>query len=134
MIKFEMSGKRKIVAFEPGQIILKEGKLARGMYVLLAGVLEVSFRGTTLTRITERGEYVGEIEALLGGRRQATVVAATYAELMYIEDVTRLFENSPSSAYMIAKALASRVVEMNKKTVDLLSRRPRLYKNPHSNG
>ncbi|MFP4416321.1 MAG: Crp/Fnr family transcriptional regulator [Chitinispirillaceae bacterium] len=116
-----MSKKRKIVEFEPGQVVLKEGKLAHGMYVLVSGALEVSFQGRVVSEITNRGEYVGEIGALLGGRRQATVIARKHTKLMFIENVTQLFETSPSSALMVAKSLASRVVEMNRKIVTLLA-------------
>lgn len=106
--------------FQAGDIVLKQGNLAigEGLYILMSGELEVLYDGVKVAEITDKGAFVGEIASILGGRRIATVVAKTEAELIYIEDVTRYFETNPASALLIAKTLAVRIMEMDKKVAD----------------
>jgi|GEM_PF-5301365 len=106
---------KKVLSFKPGDIVMEQGQVAKGLYVLMAGCVEVFFDGVRVAEINQKGAFLGEIASLLGGRRIATVKAATEVRVLYIEKVTEYLEKNPSSALIIAQTLASRIVAMNKK-------------------
>jgi len=105
-------------SFKAGDTVLEQGRLAKGMYVLMSGELEVLYEGVKVAEITEKGAFVGEIASIQGGRRTATVKAKTDADMLYIENATRYFEENPASALSIAKSLAARIPEMDKKVAE----------------
>lgn len=108
----------KMQVFKEGETVLQQGKLAKGMYILMSGELEVLYDGVKVAEISDKGAFVGEIASIQGGRRIATVNAKTDTELLYIENVTQYFEENPASALLIAKTLAARITEMDKKIAD----------------
>lgn len=112
------SGESKRQSFKAGDIILEQGKLAKGMYILMSGELDVEYEGTKVAEINDKGSFVGEIASIQGGRRIATVLAKSDAELIFIENATRYFEENPDSALLIAKTLAYRITEMDKRIAD----------------
>lgn len=101
--------------FQPGDVIMDQGQLAKGLYVLMKGSLEVWFSDMKVADITGRGVYVGEIATLLGGRRIAKVIAGTPVKMLYVERVTDYFVRNPSAALSIAQSLAAKLMEMNSK-------------------
>ncbi|MBD3345338.1 MAG: cyclic nucleotide-binding domain-containing protein [Chitinivibrionales bacterium] len=108
---------KKIVEYQPGDVIIQEGKLAEELFVLLSGTLEVSVKNVKVAEISLKGSYVGEIASLLSQRRIATVKAMTPAKLLMIENMTGYFEQNPSAAVSIGQALAARIMEMNDKII-----------------
>jgi CRP/FNR family cyclic AMP-dependent transcriptional regulator len=62
--------------FPAGQRVLRKGFSGSGLYVVLDGEAEISRDGAELARLG-RGEFFGEVSALLGGKPTADVVAAT---------------------------------------------------------
>ncbi len=108
----------EIHTFNAGDVILKQGHLAKGFYVLVSGEMEVLYDDVKVGEICDKGAFVGEIASLLGGRRTATVVAKTKVELIFIENATSYFENNTSSLLSIARALASRIIKMDQKIVE----------------
>jgi CRP-like cAMP-binding protein len=114
-----MVQEREIREFREGEIIMRQGQVTAGLFLLLEGILEVYYEGTKVAEISGKGSFVGEIASLLGGRRMATVVAQSYARLMHIPDVTNYFENNPSAAFMVAKTLAARITEMNSRLASI---------------
>ncbi len=97
-------------SFKAGDIILEQGRLAKGMYILLVGELDVLFEGVKVAEIVDKGSFVGEIASIQGGRRTATVKAKIDTELLFIENATRYFEENPASSLSIAKSLAARII------------------------
>lgn len=108
---------KEILEFKAGDIVMEQGQLARGLYILMYGKLDVYFNDVKVAEITDKGAFVGEIASILGGRRIAQVTASVPTKMMYIKDITGYFESNPSSALMVAKTLASRIMEMNEKLV-----------------
>lgn len=116
-MKVEKPGKQELLEFKPGDVVMEQGQVARGLYVLMAGTLEVLFDGIKVAEIKDKGSFVGEVASILGGRRIARVVASTPVRMLYVKDVTAYFESNPSAALMMAKTLAARIMDMNKKLV-----------------
>ena len=108
-----------IVEYNAGDVIVKQGQIARGLYALLSGELDVIVDGVMVARIVDKGAFVGEIASLLGGVRTATVVANTAATLLYVKQVTEYFENHPAALLSIARTLAGRIIEMDQKIVSV---------------
>jgi CRP-like cAMP-binding protein len=73
---------------QPGQIIIREGDVSRELFVLLTGELAVTCRGEKIARVTMQGEVIGELGALTGLPRTATVLAATVAEVLLLRNAT----------------------------------------------
>ena len=72
------------VEAEPGQVLIRQGEAGGSFYVLLEGQVDVLVDAATV-RSQHAGEYFGEISALHGVPRTATVVARTPVRLIEIE-------------------------------------------------
>ena len=71
--------------YETGQLIYREGDLARNFYTILSGRVEVVRKlagGETLVATLEAGEYFGEMSLLHGSRHSASVRALTPTDLL----------------------------------------------------
>lgn len=108
---------KRFVEYEPGQVVMKEGTLGEGLFILMQGNLEVLVKGVKVAEISAKGSYVGEIASLLRCRRIATVKAVTPCKFLIVENITRYFEENASAALAIAQTLAARIMDMNSKIV-----------------
>jgi CRP-like cAMP-binding protein len=98
-----------------GQRILRKGLSGSGLYVILDGDAQVILDGTELASLG-RGEFFGEVSALLGGEPTADVVAKTPLRCLVVpgpEAESFLLENPPVAVNMLkAEALRlSRLLE-----------------------
>ena len=102
---------------EPGTLLIREGDEADALYVVLDGELVVTKRsGRTdveLTRVGP-GALQGEIAALEGGRRLASVRAVTAAEALQIpiEAVRELLSAGPDVALAVIRTAVGRLRSM----------------------
>jgi CRP-like cAMP-binding protein len=92
------------VMFEPGQRIVGEGELGEAMYVVLAGSAAVR-RGRRIVGHVMPGEFFGELSAIDGGPRTATVAAETPLVVL------RLFRRTLHDAIRHDPAIALRLLE-----------------------
>ena len=104
----------EIVDLEPGETLIAEGDLADALYVVLDGELSVTKRADRseipLARVGP-GSLQGEMAALEGGRRLATVRAATTAEVLRIPvgAVRDLLDAGPDVALGIIRTAVGRL-------------------------
>ncbi|XP_063713836.1 cGMP-dependent protein kinase 1-like isoform X2 [Symsagittifera roscoffensis] len=75
------------VKFNADDFVIQEGHIGDCLYVIQDGVLEVSKKGKTLTRLTS-GTLFGELAILYNCTRTASVKALTYSRLWKIERVS----------------------------------------------
>ena len=107
----------EIVDLEPGTRLIVEGDTADALYVVLDGELEVTKRSgrseIPLARVGP-GSLQGEIAALEGGRRLASVSAATPAEVLRIPvlAVRELLDAGPDVALAVIRTAVSRLRAM----------------------
>ena len=86
---------------EEGQVLFRQGDAAEAMYVVQEGMLKAYMAGEgcapTMVGQMGPGSLVGEIALLLGGRRNATVVAAEKTRLARLEakDVEAIVARNP---------------------------------------
>lgn len=82
----------KLLAFEPRQVILREGAPGSSLFMLTAGTAKAYVKNAqgkqTLVGELEEGAFFGEISILTGKPRTATVVAATRCEMLELDRPT----------------------------------------------
>lgn len=93
-----------------GEVLFGQGADdERSVAVLVEGALRVELDGIELAEITVPGAFVGEIGALLGGARTATVVATTDTVVRVIGDPEAFFRDDPRLGLELARQLAGRL-------------------------
>ncbi len=65
----------RLEKFAPGDTIIEEGTYGRWVYVLIKGAVQVLKQGVEICTLDQQGAIVGEIGALHGQLRSATVLA-----------------------------------------------------------
>lgn len=85
----------------PGTVIIHEGEDGRGLFVVLAGELDVSRRASDGTSVPlgglRTGDVFGEMSILRNARTTATVIAQRNATVLFLarEYVTRIVQGVP---------------------------------------
>src|SRR5690606_30498125 len=107
----------EIVDLEPGEALIREGDEADALYVVLDGELDVTKRSGRTDIPVARvgpGSLQGEIAALEGGRRLASVTAATPAEVLRIPvgAIRQLLDAGPDVALAVIRTAVSRLRSM----------------------
>ena len=65
----------KIRKYRKGERIIKEGSTGAWIYILVYGKVEITKNGQFIARTDQRGELIGEIGAIDGAARSASVIA-----------------------------------------------------------
>ena len=109
-------GKSNIIECRKGDRVLKKGGVARNMFVVLDGNLEVRNEGTLL-RVFSPGDVFGEMAFLLEQPRSADVYAANDARILSLSEGTlrKSIKSDPEIAATlllnISKILCKRVLK-----------------------
>jgi hypothetical protein len=121
-------GGLRLLAFEPGQIIVSEGETGASLFVLTSGAVRAYVRNAALQQVQVRrlkeGDFFGEISVLSGGARTATVTAASRCELLELDKATldRIAETHPH----VREVLQEFHDQRKDNTLETLSRAARL--------
>ena len=107
----------EIVDLEPGEALIREGDEADALYVVLDGELDVTKRSGRTDIPVARvgpGALQGELAALEGGRRLASVTAATPTEVLRIPvgAMRQLLDAGPDVALAVIRTAVSRLRSM----------------------
>jgi NTE family protein len=96
-----------------GKWIMHEGDEADIVYIVRSGRVDVLHEGPpeTLLRTLKRGDVVGELALLRGGRRSASVRARRDTELLRLgrESFETLIRRAPSFAIGLTRAMGSQL-------------------------
>ena len=107
------------LSFEPGEVLIRAGSIAREMLIVLDGELSVLLGDTEIATI-DAGGFAGEMGLLAHRPRNATVAAKTATRVLHID--SRSFENvldeAPQIAVKMLPIVAQRVVENNARHTD----------------
>jgi len=109
-------GKSNIIACAAGDRVLKKGGVARNMFVVLEGHLEVRDEDK-LIRVLSPGEVFGEMAFLLGQPRAADVYAANDCRILSLSEGTlrKSIEEDPEVAAKlllnVSKILCKRILQ-----------------------
>ena len=101
------------MACEPGEVLIEEGTPGNVVYVLSEGELAVSLGRREVCRVAEPGALFGEMSALLGKCRTATVSVTQPSTLYVIDDLLAFLRHNPEIAILLLKTMAQRVENTN---------------------
>ena len=113
----QLVARGEIVDLEPGEILIRQGDVADALFVVLDGELEVT-RQSGDSRIplaiVGPGSLQGEIAALEGGQRVATVAATRAAEVLRIpvDAMRELLATGPDVALSVIRTAVARLRAM----------------------
>jgi CRP/FNR family cyclic AMP-dependent transcriptional regulator len=110
----DLAGRQKLVgigrpsSLRSGEMVIREGELDATFYLLVKGKVEVSidkFGAECTVNVLEEGAVFGEIAALVGEDRSATVKALTDIQLLEFdgEKIQELLSNYPQVREAIMK-------------------------------
>lgn len=95
---------------DAGEVLFGEGDESLvAVAVLVDGSLSVDLDGVRLSEVTVPGSFVGEIGALLGTARTATVTALEASTVRVIGDPDAFFASHPQVGVELARQLAGRL-------------------------
>ena len=111
------------MVFENGDTIIKEGNTDTNFFKLIQGCLEVVKGSDKIAEISEPNSYFGEMSALLGGRRTATIrsVGKSIVKVFPGDKLMETLEGYPEISKQVIHALVSRLEDTNKRFIEILS-------------
>jgi CRP-like cAMP-binding protein len=105
-----LAGEADAVGFAPGRAIVEEGQAGEAMFVVLTGTARVVRGGRKVAALIP-GDFFGELSALDGGLRTASVVPETPVEVLRVfgHTLRRMVEQEPALAMGLLEGLARRL-------------------------
>jgi CRP/FNR family transcriptional regulator, cyclic AMP receptor protein len=103
--------------FDPGQIVVKEGDLGETLFVVLEGSAKV-VRGKRKVGEVLPGDFFGELSAIDGGPRTATVVADTRLRVLRLfrRTLDSLIRDEPQVAQKLLDGIVRRFRQVERQT------------------
>jgi CRP-like cAMP-binding protein len=105
--------RRWVHRLKRGETLFAEGEEGSGLYILMDGRVEVLRRGVCVAEINVSDTFIGEMSALTGQPRTATVMATADSTFLYLRDMDELAKVEPSLGVKLARTLAKRLERMN---------------------
>lgn len=102
------------VRFEDGEALCEEGEHSYYAFLLLRGAVVVSRDGRPFTRISREGSFLGEVAALTGMPRTASMHAAgpVFAAVLNAAELERLVTANPALGLRVIRSLAHRLAKV----------------------
>ena len=119
----------KLHKYAPGETIIREGRTGSWVYFLVYGEVSIARQGRVVTTTSRQGELIGEMGAIDGARRSATVVA--HKETICIATDTRQIRqltgyDRMAFSYILyrvfAEVLAERLRETTRELIETQAR------------
>jgi type IV pilus assembly protein PilB len=111
--------------FENGDIIIKEGNTDTAFYRLIQGCLEVYKGQNLIAEISQSNTYFGEMSALVGSRRSATIKSQgrSIVKVFPGDKLGEVLENYPDISKQIIDTLVLRLNESGNRLSELMQNR-----------
>ena len=105
--------------FSAGEVLFREGDESKELYILRSGTVSVAKGDRTIAEIEEPGEIFGEMSAVMGGRRTATISALTDVKAYCVpqDSLSQFFCEYPDIFKDISWLVAERLAETSKALV-----------------
>lgn len=115
--------------FAAGEVLFREGEPGREMFVVHAGLVEISKRVRDLDKLLGRlgpGEFFGEMALLNNKPRNATARVVEDAKLLVIDPRTfeAMLKGNSEIAVRLVRKLAARLEDTNEQIENLMLRDP----------
>jgi predicted acylesterase/phospholipase RssA/CRP-like cAMP-binding protein len=116
--RLELAGQLEPVHVPAGEVVLRQGDPADGLFILVSGRLQVSVAAAGAERVLydlARGAIVGEMALLADRPRTATVRAVRDSDLLVlrVSSFTSLVERSPALLAGMVRLLVDRVLTVD---------------------
>jgi CRP-like cAMP-binding protein/uncharacterized protein (DUF2225 family) len=97
--------------FERGVYLFKQGDDSKDMYILIDGKISVRIDGMEVALIEEEGSYFGEMSALLGVPRTASIKTMTICKFICVshEKMDSFLASSPKVSLKLTRIMADRL-------------------------
>ena len=110
---------KKQLSFKKNDIILKDGEIGEGFYILEEGELAVVRDGLVLNEISQKGAIFGELSGLLKYKRKASIRAKTDVKATHIEkSLESVVAQNPNFAVKLIRSLGRRLYTMNELVIE----------------
>ncbi|MBW1709603.1 MAG: type IV-A pilus assembly ATPase PilB [Deltaproteobacteria bacterium] len=111
--------------FENGDIIIREGNSDNNFYKLIQGCLEVIKGNEKIAEISEPDSYFGEMSALMGGKRTATIrsLGKSIVKVFPGEKLWETLENFPNISKQVISTLVNRLEDTNQRVIELVGQK-----------
>lgn len=96
-------------SFAAGEVVVREGGPAGGIWILVSGALQVRKGGELVNAVNRPGAMIGEISVLLNKAYGATVEATAPSVLRYAADGRAFLASDPDITRLVAVGLAERL-------------------------
>ncbi|MDY6935871.1 MAG: cyclic nucleotide-binding domain-containing protein [Spirochaetota bacterium] len=110
---------KKIMYFQKGERIIREGRLDKRMYIILEGNVKISLSDgdeSIIVANLKRGDFFGEMSLFNNTPRSATATADGDVKLAYIDNIKQLkafLMVNPTFAAKMVHILALRLARTN---------------------
>ena len=111
--------KKKVLYYQQGEYIIKEGGTDKRMYIIVEGQVKITLsdgREKIDVANLEKGAFFGEMSLFNDAPRSATATAMTNVKLAYIdntEELQRFLHLNPGFAAKMAQIMAKRLAKTN---------------------
>ncbi|MEN8200699.1 MAG: ATPase, T2SS/T4P/T4SS family, partial [Thermodesulfobacteriota bacterium] len=114
--------------YEKGDTLVRAGNTDNDFFKLIRGGFSVVKAGKKIAEITDRGEYFGEVAALTGRPRDASIIASEHSTVKRYpgDKLGEVIEKYPDIAEHIIRYMAKRVLQANQVIVKLAETNKRL--------
>ncbi len=105
------------IEVQAGQVIIEQGQLDKGFYILETGIFEVIKDGVLLSVLKHPGTIFGEMGDFLGEPRTCTVKAKEAGKVIHVvaDDMRKLIQENPDVGLAIIKTLTKRLKRTTQK-------------------
>ncbi len=112
--------------YENGDIIIREGNKDIDFYQLVQGELNVVKGGKKIAEIVQPGVYFGEMSAISGEVRSATIISKGRTNIKRFpgDKVFEIIEKHPDVTKHLFKSIVGRLHQSDKIIINLASQRP----------
>lgn len=110
--------------YHDGEVIIRQGEAADGLFVIQEGRLEILSENEgkeTRIRVAGKGELIGEMAVFERQVRSATVRALGEARLLTVDrkNFLRRINEDPSLAFRLVETMSRRIRELSAEVVRL---------------
>ncbi len=113
------------MVFENGDTIIKEGNSDNNFFKLIQGCLEVIKGSEKIAEISQPDSYFGEMSALLGGKRTATIrsVGKSIVKVFPGDKLMETLEGYPEISKQVITTLVRRLEETNQRLIQVTNQK-----------
>jgi len=101
--------------FPQGTVLMREGEQDSRIFLPESGTLDIYIKGVKVNTIDagESADFIGEVGAILGAPRSATVVAATDCVVVCLPrfELEAVMKNAPSLGVKLVRSLCKKLSE-----------------------